>query len=53
MLWPPDIHEAENTADGYVCVRQTILDEVSTFTLLNPSGQSAKAAFDFAHLALQ
>jgi hypothetical protein len=50
MVWPPDIHEAENTAHGDVGVRQTALNQVAVFALLDPGSQGAKTAVDFAHL---
>jgi hypothetical protein len=51
MVWPSDVHEAKNTADSDIGVRQTALDQVAVFTLLNPGSQGAKTAIDFAHLA--
>lgn len=52
MLWPPDVHEAEDTADSNVGVCQTILNQEVSLALLDPGRQSAKTAFDFAHLTL-
>jgi hypothetical protein len=53
MVWPTDIHEAKNTTDSNIGVRQTVLDQVAAFALLDPGGQGAKTAIDFAHLTLQ
>ena len=52
VLWPSDIHEAENTTDSNIGVRQTALDQVAVLALLDPGSQGAKTAVDFAHLAL-
>lgn len=52
MLWPPDIHEAQDAANRNVGVGQTVLDQEVAFALLDPSGQGAKPAFDFAHLTV-
>ena len=52
VLWPSNIHEAENTADRDIGVRQTALDQAAVLALLDPRSQGAKTAVDFAHLAL-
>ena len=52
VLWPSDIHEAKNTADSDVGVRQTVLNQVVALALLDPGRQGAETAFDFAHLTV-